>query len=72
MKNKLRFTVFLTSRFKGLVLYAIGIAIYIYLTIQSIAVPARDINFGVTILMSVIALVLMAIGSMLRRKPKKS
>jgi membrane protein DedA with SNARE-associated domain len=71
MKNKLRFAGFLISRFKGLIFYAIGIGILIYLTVQNIVVPAHEINYGINIFLSVFALILMVIGLFLRRNSKK-
>ena len=72
MKNKLRFAGFLISRFKGLIFYVIGIGILIYLTVQNIAVPAREINYVVNICLSIAALVLMVLGLFVRRNSKKS
>ena len=71
MKNKLRFAGFFNSRFKGLIFYAVGIGILIYLTIQVIVVPAREINYGVNICLSIAALVLMVLGLFVRRNSKK-
>jgi membrane protein DedA with SNARE-associated domain len=72
MKKKFEFAGFLISRFKGLIFYAIGIGILIYLTVQNIVVPAREINYGINIFLSVFALILMAVGLFLRRNFKKS
>jgi len=71
MKKKLKLAGFLISRFKGLIFYAIGIGILIYLTVQNIVVPAREINYGINIFLSVFALILMALGLFLRRNSKK-
>ena len=71
MKNKLRIKGFLISKFKGLIFYIIGIGILIYLTVQNIVVPAREINYGINIFLSVLALILMAVGLVLRRNSKK-
>ena len=72
MENKLRPSGFLISRFIGYVLYAIGIGILIYFTVQFIVVPAREINYGINIFVSVFALILMAVGLFIRRSSKKS
>jgi membrane protein DedA with SNARE-associated domain len=71
MKNKLRFAGFLISRFKGLIFYAVGIGILIYLTIQVIVIPAREINYEINIFVAFFALILVAVGLFIRRSSKK-
>jgi hypothetical protein len=75
MKNKLRFLGFLISRFKGITLYAIGIAILIFLFAQAILIPNQQINFFIfttDISLSFISSVLIGTGLWLRNKSKKS
>lgn len=71
MKNRLKFAGFLISRFKGLILYGIGLGILFYLIIESFVVPAHEINYFFNIALSVVALVLMAVGLFIRRINKK-
>jgi Flp pilus assembly protein protease CpaA len=72
MKNKLRFTGFLISRFKGLIIYAVGIGILSYLTVQGLVVPAHEINYSINLFVSVFGLILMAVGLFIRRSSKKA
>ncbi len=56
----------------GIILYVIGFAIIIYLIVQSLAVPPNQINYDFNIIISIIALVLVAASFILRRRSRKS
>jgi len=74
MKNKLRFAGFLISRFKGLIIYAIGLGFFFYFVVQTLivplVVPAHEINDSINIYVSVVGLVLMMAGQLIRCNQK--
>ena len=76
MKNKLRFAVFLVSRFKGLVIYLIGLGILFYSLFQGLVVPVYfpniQIDDSVSLLTSIVALGFMTVGLYIRHNSKKS
>ena len=76
MKNKLRFLGFLISRFKGLIIYAIGLGIFIVAEsiIVPLIVPFHMINDSISIYVlffGLIGLVLMVTGQLIRHNSKK-
>jgi hypothetical protein len=76
MKNKLRFLVFLISRFKGIIIYAIGLGIFIVADsiIVPLIVPFHMINDSISIYVIffwLISLVLMLTGQWIRHNSKK-
>ena len=75
MKNKLGFAVFLISRFKGLVIYLVGLGILIYSIFQGLIAPVYfpniQIDDSVILLASVVALSLMGVGLFIRHNSKK-
>ena len=76
MKNKLRFAGFFISRFKWLIIYAIGLGSFFYFIVQalivSLVVPAHEINDSINIYVSVVGLVLMVAGQLIRHNPKNA